>query len=231
MIKIGADGVDFHKFSFDSKSPFEVIVSYSKQDFENEEVAYIPKTPYHFWINNNGFKEYLYPEKEAGETTLTIEILGNAELKQAFDDLRIIANNTYHGEYFCVWQISKSDFDKMCNIPDNNWKIDWGWWRYTEGSVIRNYPTKIFIVNNISMVGYYDTDRLNDYIDYWTEDNEMTKEKAEQNYFSCTYKGLRNYLCDVIGASTETNVCAVAKDIARLNGLTLGELFSKYGDK
>lgn len=231
MIELGADGVDFHKFAINSKPPFDVIVSYSKQEFESGQVTNIPKAPYHFWINNGGYKEYLFPEKQTDKTIQTIEILGNDELEQAFNDLGIIANHTYCGKYCCVWEISKLDFDKLCNIPDNKWKVNWGWWRYAEGSVIRNYPTKAFTVNNSTMIGYYDSDRLNDYIEFWAEDDETTKEEAKQDYFSRSYDGLRSYLCDVIGASTESNVCAVAKDIARLNGLTLGELFCKYGDK
>ena len=43
------------------------------------------------------------------------------------------------------------------------------------------------------------------------------------------YKDLLEYFCEELGASTEKNVCALAVDLAKYNGLTLSELFKIYG--
>lgn len=226
MIELGADGVDFHAFAI---KPPDCYISQSntKEDFMNGDIL-TPRSGYTFWKIENGEKKYLY---EKNESKSTVEILGSSELNKAFYDLGIVAKYSYYGESCCIWELSKTDFDKICNIPDKEWKDDWGWWRYAESSVIRHYPTSIFTVNNSSMIGYFDEERLNDYVELCLEDYDMTEDEVKKEYFSRKYDGLRSYLCNVIGASTESNVCAVAKDIAKLNNLTLGELFLKYSDK
>lgn len=160
----------------------------------------------------------------------TIEILGNVELSKAFEDLNIKATKTYQGEEYCVWAISKSGLDKITNIPNENWKDEWGWWRYATGCNISDYPTHTFTVSRKTMIGYYIPERLDHYIEYWSDDGYMTEEEAKEDYFSRKYEGIRNYLCDAIGASTESNVCAIAVDLAKINNMTLGELFSAYGE-
>ena len=42
------------------------------------------------------------------------------------------------------------------------------------------------------------------------------------------YDTLTEYMCNEIGASTEKNVCALAVDLARANGLTMARLFEIY---
>jgi hypothetical protein len=42
------------------------------------------------------------------------------------------------------------------------------------------------------------------------------------------YETLTEYMCDEIGASMESNVCALAVDLARANGLTMAKLFEIY---
>jgi len=159
-----------------------------------------------------------------------IEILGGFDLPKAFEYLGISGEKTYHGNSCCVWKLSESDFKILNDVPNADWKDEWGWWRYAKGCNITYYPAHRFFVNNQIMLGFYEEDRLEYHIKYWTKDGEMTKEEAIRDFFSTKYKGIRSYLCDEIGASTETNVCAIAVDLARINHMTLGELFSKYGD-
>ena len=53
------------------------------------------------------------------------------------------------------------------------------------------------------------------------------KEYEETNY-PYKYETLTEYMCDEIGASMESNVCALAVDLARANGLTMSRLFELY---
>lgn len=43
-----------------------------------------------------------------------------------------------------------------------------------------------------------------------------------------TYDYLTDYISNEFGASMESNVCAIAKSLAKLNNMKLGELFEKY---
>ena len=219
--KLNADGVDFVNFGI---PPLRVHCSYTKDAIKT---ASYPKSPFKCWKMIKGHKFYVANI----DGNYAIEILGNSKLSRAFSDLKISATLVYQGKELCVWAVSEKDFNTLCDYPKNKWKEEWGWWRYSPGSIISDYPTHLFTVNGKPMIGYYDQERLNDYAELWAEDGEMTVKEAEEDYFSRTYKGIRSYLCDVIGASTEKNVCAIAMDIATLNGLTFGELFWTYGDE
>ena len=139
-----------------------------------------------------------------------VEILGN-DIELALELYNIYFIKTYNGKTMSVYEISIDDFMLLSKIPEEKWDVDWGWWRYAEGSNLRFYPTYTFSVNNKKMIGFYD-------------------ERYSENSKNEFYSGIRDYLCHAIGASTETNVCAIAIDLARLNGLTLGELFRRYSD-
>jgi hypothetical protein len=45
---------------------------------------------------------------------------------------------------------------------------------------------------------------------------------------SHTYDNLTTYMCDELGASQPRNVCALAVDLARANGMTMAKLFETY---
>jgi hypothetical protein len=147
-----------------------------------------------------------------------IEILG-AELDKVFEELNINAKKTYeiknkpwdYCETYQVWELSEEDFEKISEIEDNDWKEEWGWWRFAKGS-------------NAGSVGYrYNIN--NHYINVWDGvDRESTKD------WCCDrkYSSLLKYFCNEMGASAERNVCALAVDLAMQNGMTMGELFNKY---
>jgi hypothetical protein len=147
-----------------------------------------------------------------------IEILG-AELDIAFEELKMNVLKTYeiinkpwdYCETYQVWELSEEDFEKICSIPDNEWKDNWGWWRYAKGS-------------NLGSVGH----RYNingHYISAW---DGYKRENTKDYPWNREYKTLLQYFCNEIGVSTEKNVCAVAVDLAEQNGITMAELFKKY---
>lgn len=204
----GADGVDF----FDLNG--EHLSFLTKQELEDGAAA--PRAQGKLWILQNGKKAYINDvieraKEDFGDNTQQIEILGY-EIEPALEHFKIPYTKTYEGEEISVYKISVSGLMKLCEVPDEKWKIDWGWWRYCEGSILRFTPTHVFTINELPMVGYYNED-------------------YNCGSYNHSYQGIRSYLCDAIGASTEKNVCAISMDLARLNGLTLGELFTKYTDK
>jgi hypothetical protein len=145
------------------------------------------------------------------------EILG-AELDKAFEELNLYGKKTYelknkHCDYceiYQVWELPDEDYDKLCSISDKDWKEDWGWWRGASGSNM-GFVNKRYNINN-------------HYIKAWDG-----YKRENNDYPWCRqYKNLLQYFCDEIGASTEKNVCAVAVDLARQNGMTMSELFRKY---
>jgi hypothetical protein len=156
------------------------------------------------------------------------EILG-AELDLAFKELNINALKTYeiknfpweYSEVYQVWELSEEDFKRICEIPNNEWKDDWGWWRFVEGSNLGGVDSR-YNINNHYIYAWDGVSRIN-----FEEENKNCK--PEDRWFrDRKYKTLLNYFCEEIGASTERNVCAVAVDIAKQNGIKMSELFIKY---
>lgn len=142
------------------------------------------------------------------------EILGG-ELDQAFIDLNINAKKTYQAkditDFEQVWELSNKDYEKLCNIEEDDWKDNWGWWRNAIGSNMGSVNRRYNINNH--------------YIRAW---DGYSRENHKDYYQDRKYQNLLKYFCDEIGASTEKNVCALAVDLAEQNNITMGELFSKY---
>jgi hypothetical protein len=176
-----------------------------------------------------------------------VEILAGDGIENAFKDLGINARNTYkrampaddgmyHGEAYEVWELSSEDYERLCNISDDdeddeNWKEEWGWWRSAEGSNMGDVEDE-FIINGQKIMAWRGGHR-EDLSQEWENESEEEKEsykdydEYEETWCPHTYKDLLDYFCDEIGASTETNVCALATDLAEQNNMTMGELFTK----
>ena len=52
--------------------------------------------------------------------------------------------------------------------------------------------------------------------------------KYEEDVYPRVYKNLLEYMYNEVGASLERNVCALAVDLARANGMTMARLFETY---
>lgn len=180
----------------------------------------------------------------------TVEILAGAGFANAVRDLGLAsALCTYRYqppkdsccEDYQIWLLSKEDFDNICSIDDGDWKDAWGWWRYATGS---NISTELspFCVNGVSLIAWDGRER-EDFANgecalcenYYLNSNSSKDGKYPPCYAeasdqeSCcksrAHTDLLFYLNDEIGTSTEKNVCALTVDLARINGVTLSELF------
>lgn len=162
------------------------------------------------------------------------EILGGNGLHKAFKALGIKATRTYRGSdkpHYEVWELSKDDIKKLEYTEE--WKDEWGWWRYAKGSNMGT-PFDFFTVNGKELIAW-DGYKREDLILEWAE--VPFEEKAEYHHsikeyedamYPRVYKNLLAYMCDEIGASVERNVCALAVDLARANGMTMAKLFETY---
>ena len=139
------------------------------------------------------------------------EILAGEGFENAVYALQLDCKRTYCGDKYEVWEIGDNDLEKIICYPEEIWKPEWGWCRCADGCNITHWPTSTFMVNDAHMIGFYN--ELDKYARY----------KIDRRYVSLT-----EYLCDVIGASTPKNVCALAVDIAKLNSMTMAELFATY---
>ena len=142
------------------------------------------------------------------------EILGD-NLKRFFDavDSKCTdADITYAGNRYEVWEVSDELFDKMCDMSEEEFVELAGedaWFRQSEGSIFGSPDTMVYI-NGQEMLGW--TKPWADEVEDW----ELHRES------------LSDYLCNCVGASQPKNVCACATDLARYNGMSMGELFQKY---
>ena len=102
----------------------------------------------------------------------------------------------------------------MCDMSEEKFEELAGedaWWRSAEGSILDAPDAKIY-VNGNEMLG-------------WTRGIWDDEDNEESEIYESS---LSDYLCNVLGASQPNNVCALAVDLAKYNGITMGELFTKY---
>lgn len=159
------------------------------------------------------------------------EILGKG-IEKALSRFMIEAVRTYCDDkevlddgYYNVYELSDDEFKRLCNIPDSEWQDDFGWWRSAKGSILR-LDTDKFIVNGKEMVGYM-SDKYEDMLKEHQED-EPEVGYTMDDIRHTNYSNLTEYICEELGASTIKNVTAVAMDLAKMNDMTLSELFEKY---
>lgn len=132
------------------------------------------------------------------------EILAGGGIENAFNDLGIEATMTYKSNnepYYEVWELNKKDL-KILEEPFE-WPNEYGWYRHAKGSNM-GVPYEFFTVNGEFMIGWETFDGTD------------------------TYNSLMDYFHSGLNISTETNICAMAVDLARANGKTLATLFETY---
>ena len=174
------------------------------------------------------------------------EIIGE-NLRGIFEKLGLDVILTYSGKIgvwsnFEVWKITEDVLEKMSDLPDEEWdtlckdlSVN-AWWRYAEGSNM-DKVNSILTINGQKIVAWRDTYRVDDLFDEYDELDEEDKSEyasAEDYVKSCLtseYRNLMDYFCDELGASQPRNICALATDLAKHNGMSVGELFAIYGGK
>ena len=109
----------------------------------------------------------------------------------------------YFGEPLQVWETAEEEFDKLYPCFDEQ-MIDW--WKYCEGSNMGE-------VNTILNINGQE-------IKAWASEEDAVLDES--------YESLLEYFDYALGVSDETNICALATDLAKQNNMTMGELLKKY---
>jgi hypothetical protein len=96
-------------------------------------------------------------------------------------------------------------------------------------------PFDFFTVNGKELIAWENQYKREDLRDDWND--EPDEEKAAYHYSFNEYEAvhcpheyntLTEYIGEELHASNGTNVCALAVDLARANGLTMAKLFEIY---
>lgn len=157
-------------------------------------------------------------------------------LEELFHRTKLNGKRTYKGRDYEVWEVSDDDYKVMCEMDEDTFikLCPDGMWRGSNGSVMGT-PDTDYIINNQKIVAWDGVLRLNHYNEICEDcfDKERgicdgSRDDIDVCYGERKYTTLLNYLCDEMNVSSPRNVCAVATDLARYNGITLGELFSRY---
>jgi hypothetical protein len=122
-----------------------------------------------------------------------------------------------------VYEVSDNEFETLCKDAEIDIEDTWidCAWRNAEGSNMGVVSVRYNI--NKHYIKAWDGAGREDI----TEQNK--NEKPEDRYYpERKYYNLLEYFCDEIGAGQPRNVCALAVDLAKQNGITIGELFNKF---
>ena len=165
-----------------------------------------------------------------------IEFVGSKEIldfakEEGFETIRMTFENKNEDPYqgdFNVFEVSEEEFEKMCNVPDEDWNTDvWGWFRYSGGCVLEDRePITNININNHSLSAWYDDVLLKDYFSDNEDDGDIQSVFDEWMESHTNYHNLFDYCSDMWGVSTESNITAVAVGLAKLNNMSLATLFS-----
>lgn len=165
---------------------------------------------------------------------MKIEILTNNKIKYAFQELGIKGTRTYKGSkepFYEVWEIEKSDLTTLEEYV--GWPDKWGWWRYAKGSNMGT-ACSFFAVNDFELIAW-DGEKRDGLRDEW---DEMSIEERASYHYSFReyekermphkYDSLLEYLSGELETTSPRNICPLAIDLARTNGLSMAELFQMY---
>lgn len=134
---------------------------------------------------------------------MNVELLAGGGIHKAFKELGIKATRTYSNENipYQVWEVDKKDLHLLDEASE--WNDNWGWWRYAKGSNMGS-AYEFLTINGQFLIGW----------------------KSLQG--KDTYDSLIDYFADGLGYNDGTTVAALAKDLARCNGMTIAKLFKVY---
>jgi hypothetical protein len=131
------------------------------------------------------------------------EILGGGALYKAFRELDIEATRTYKGKekpYYQVWELSKEDAKRL--EYSTEWKDEWGWFCHSAGEH-RGTAYDFLTINNVGVIA-------------WQED-------CDKDTFSC----LTDYFKECLGVTDNDKICAYSVYLAKNNGWSLAQMWSK----
>lgn len=129
-----------------------------------------------------------------------IEVFAGEGFQNAVKELKLDALQTYSSELYEVWVMTQDSYDLLLAIRDDKWKDSWGWWRTADFTWVSE--TRRFVINGRIVMGF-----------------------KVAGYQKWKYSTLLEYLQCEVGATTETSVCAVTTGMAKMNHMSLSQLW------
>lgn len=123
----------------------------------------------------------------------------------------------YWHDAFEIWQVPDSFIDFSNNMLDQEWcsMFKEQWWRSCEGTNLEDssYPVVKFKINDKDILCWENIDKDDEY----DEDN--------RDY---VYSNVLQYCSEEWSIGQPTNICAICVGLAKLNHMSLGQLFQGY---
>lgn len=162
-----------------------------------------------------------------------IEILTSPGFKTVIEAFKVDGARTYvyqptdptvWADGFEVWRIPERALAILSEPSEDEWLDRFGdlWWRYCSGTNLEGGPTHRFKINGHGLICWNNPDLP----DYYTDEES----DGQLVFFArdLTYNNILMYCVEEWGASTPKNVCAICAGLAKLNGMSMSELFAKY---
>ncbi|QIC46185.1 hypothetical protein GAG94_03040 [Lysinibacillus sphaericus] len=156
---------------------------------------------------------------------MSIQIIGQ-ELDLAFQELNIKANKMYESKEdeinakIQVWELEDKEYEKLGLIKEDDWKMEYGWWR---NGGCNQYLEFEFTVKGEKMIGFKNNHSWYHSEDYLTECTESNDEPTLP-----TYNKFSDWFTEYMNLSKLENLAYFAHDLAEINGLTKAEFFVKF---
>lgn len=161
-----------------------------------------------------------------------MEILAGGEIKNAFDNFGIKATRTYHWTNpasendvtFEIWEITAPDLKVLGDFPNDEWKPEWGWFRYSEGTVLENDGTTRKAKINGVELDVFTNDHWCASVRTFIDDKEIAEEMIKERE-KAEYKDVLSYLLQEFNVTSETNIAAITCGLAKINNMTMAGLW------
>lgn len=164
---------------------------------------------------------------------MNVEILTSPEFHEVLNTFGIYGLQTYKynpnnpsiwADGFEIWSVPEEALTIMSKPSEDEWidQFDDKWWRYCEGTNLEGGPTHHFEINGKGLICWNNPD----FSDYYTdEDFDGQLVLFNRDY---SYDNVLQYCREEWGVGTPKNVCAICIGLAKMNNMTLGELFARY---
>lgn len=195
---------------------------------------------YFYIFGDNGFDKAI-----KGIPLNNIEKIYSSKLQEGYLNIYKVPYNEFN--YLCseyttdyLTNDCNDNFSSVSIYPDSpqqEWKDEWGWWRWTEGSLIEGGPYHTFIIKGKSVNLYYDEQSLVDYANLMRDDFEkddywppITSAKEVPDYIYRDYflnygafNDILDYSHTIWELSKIGNIIALIVANAKLNHMSLVE--------
>lgn len=154
------------------------------------------------------------------------QIIGQ-NLDLAFKELPVEAVKMYEskenefGSKYQVWELTESEYEKLEQVNDDSWKVEYGWWR-NGGTNMDGSETLEFNINGNTMIGF-----KNEYSWYHSEDYLSELDEDEEPSLP-SYSNFSDWFEEYMGLSKSENLTYFAHSLAKYNKMSKAEFLIKF---